>query len=109
MDISFVDIKTGSYEAVLEKIIEGNSKFGQYLQFCFIVTEGNLKNYKFSGFVNYSFLKKSKLYKWITKILGREPEDYFSTDQLIGKKCFIAISKTKSYYSVIDVSDEPPF
>lgn len=108
MDINFVDIKAGYYEAVLETIIEGDSKYGKYFQFRFIVLAGNLKGYKFSGFTKYSFLRQSKLHKWVSKILGREPDDYFSTDKLIGKKCFIAIAQTKSYYSVIDVSDQYP-
>ena len=37
-------------------------------------------------------------------ILGQEPKDRFSTDELIGKECLIYLSKNGNYYSVTDVS-----
>jgi len=65
---------------------------------CFV-----LKGYRFSGFVKPSSVRCGKFYKWVTNILGCEPDDELSTDDIVGKGCKIHLSKQKDFYSVTDV------
>ena len=106
MKITFTDIKEGLYRAEVAFIKEGNSRFGPFLRLIFTITEGQLKHYRFSGFVNPSPLKQRKFYRWVTNILGEEPQSEFSTDSLIGKQCLVYLSKGKKDYLVTDVAEK---
>ncbi|MEW6418934.1 MAG: hypothetical protein AB1480_12570 [Nitrospirota bacterium] len=65
---------------------------------------GNLRDYSFSGIVKPIPFKQGKFYRWVTNILGKEPDPDFSPEDLIGKECLIFLSKrNKNFYYVTDV------
>ncbi len=103
MKIDFRDIKEGWYSAGVSQIMEGTGPHGPFLRIIFTITDGELQRYRFSGFVKPSGLKQSRLYKWITIILGQEPENEFSTEELIGRDCLVYLSKRKDRYAVIEL------
>jgi len=103
MKIRFKEIE-GRYKAKLTQIKEEKSVYGPYLKLIFTVMEGDLSQYRFTGAVKPTPIKESKFYKWVTNILGREPEDEFCVEEMIGKECMIYLSKYKNYYSVSQVS-----
>ena len=102
MRLRFKDIQ-GPHKARLSEIREGNGIYGPYLRLIFTVIDGELKGYRFSGFVRPSSVRCGKFYKWVTNILGCEPDDELSTDDIVGKGCKIQLSKHKDFYSVTDV------
>ena len=104
MKIAFKDIPIGLFRARVSEIKEKNGPWGPYLRIVFTITEkGLLYHYKFAGIVKTAPFRQSKLFRWANNILGQEPEDRFSTDELIGKECLIYLSKNGNYYSVTDV------
>ena len=103
MNIDFKDIKEGWYNARVSEIREGAGPHGPFLRIIFTITEGELQHYRFSGFVKPSGLKQSRLYRWITIILGEEPENEFSTEELIGMDCLVFLSRRKDRYTVIEL------
>ncbi len=103
MNIDFRDIKEGWYNAEVSQIMEGTGPHGPFLRMIFTITEGELQHYRFSSFVKPSGLKQSRLYRWITIILGQEPENEFSTEELIGRDCLVYLSKRKARYTVIEL------
>lgn len=90
--MKFKDIEPNYYKAKLAHIKEGTGFYGRYIRFIFTIAEGELKGYRFSGFVKPDCFKQSKLYCWVENILGTEPED-FSPETLIGKECLVFLSK----------------
>lgn len=105
MKIMFRDIPEGSFKARVSKIKEGSGAYGPYLRITFcIVDTGDLLHYQFSGIVKPTPLKQSRFYRWVRNILGKEPGEIFSPQEMIGKECQIYISKKDGYYSVTDVS-----
>jgi len=105
MEIIFKDIPVGFIKAKVAEIKKQNGPYGEYLRIIFtIVQKGELTYYRFSGFVKPTPLKQSKFYRWIKNILGKDPDDEFSMEKLIGKECMIYLSKQDNYYSVKDVS-----
>ena len=106
MNITFTDIKEGFYKAEVSLIKEGKNRFGPFLRLIFTITEGQLKHYRFSGFVSPSPFKQSKFYRWVTNILGQQPQSKFSTNSLIGKQCIVYLSKGKKDYLVTDIAEE---
>jgi len=105
MDIIFKDIPVGFIKAKVAEIKEQNGPYGEYLRIIFtIVQKGELTYYRFSGFVKPTPLRQSKFYRWIKNILGKDPDDEFSIQELIDKECMIYLSKQDNYYSVKDVS-----
>lgn len=91
------------HKARLSEIREGHGLYGPYLRLIFTVTEGEFKYYKFSGIVRPTLIRQGRFYKWVTNILGHEPDD-LSTDDLIGKTCMIYLSRKNEFYYVKDVS-----
>lgn len=69
----------------------------------FTVIDGELKGYRFSGFVKPTSIRHGKFYKLVTHILGCEPDDELSTDDIVGKGCRIHLTRKKDFYSVTDV------
>ena len=107
MAIIFKDIPEGFIKAKVADIREENGPYGQYLRLIFsIVQDGELKHYKFSGFVKPSHLRQSKFYRWIKTILRKDPDENFGVQDIIGKECMIYLSKQHDYYSVKDVSTQ---
>lgn len=105
MKITFKDIPKGFFRAQVTEIKEETGRWGPYLRIIFTITEkGLLYHYKFAGIVKPVPLRQSKLFRWANNILGQEPEERFSTEELIGKECLIYLSKNGNYYSVTDVS-----
>jgi hypothetical protein len=105
MEMIFKDIPVGFIKAKVADIKEQTGPYGEYLRIIFtIVQKGELSYYRFSGFVKPTPLRQSKFYRWIKNILGKDPDDQFSIDELIGKECMIYLSKQDNYYSVKDVS-----
>ena len=104
MKVKFKDIKSGIYMAEIASIKEENGPYGMYLRFNFTITQGELKHWSFYGIVKPNPFKQSKFYRWMTIIMGKEPEDEFSVGELIGRKCNIYLQKKtkgdKVYYSV---------
>jgi len=104
MKFRFKEIEPDFYRTRLTGIKEESSCYGEYLRFIFTITEGNLRGYSFSGIVKPIPLKQGKFYRWITNILGKEPDPDFSLEDLIGKECVIFLSKgNKDFCSVTDV------
>ncbi len=104
MKITFRDIPTNSLKAKVSDIKEKSGNFGIYLQITFTVLEGELKSYKFTGLIKPNFFRQSKFYTWVSNILGYDPEDTFTTEELIGKECLVFLTKRDKYYSVFHVS-----
>jgi hypothetical protein len=108
MKIIFKDIPEGFFKAEVTEIREENGEYGPYLRIIFtIIQEGELAYYRFSGFVKPTPLRQSKFYRWIKNILGKEPDDKFSTQDIIGKECMVHLSKQDKYYSVTDIAINP--
>lgn len=108
MKILFKDIPTRFIKAQVSEIKEEEGIYGPYLRIIFsILEEGELAHYRFSGFVKPNPLKISKFYRWVTTILGKEPDDTFSTNDMIGRQCMVSLSKQDKYYCVKDVSMKP--
>jgi hypothetical protein len=106
MKFTFRDIQEGAYNAKVLEIKQDQGPFGPFLRLTFTIVAGELKNYKFSGFVKPTDLKQSKFYRWVTHILGEQPPHDFDTNDLIGKHCRVLLSKVKDFYSVTDVYTE---
>jgi len=107
MKIKFKDIQPGIYNAKISEIKKESGPYGQYLKFNFIITDGELHGWRFYGIVKPTSFKQSKFFRWISTIMGYEPTDEFSVDDLIGKQCKILLDKKrknqKTYYSVNDL------
>ena len=102
MRLRFKDAQ-GMHKARLSEIHEGHGVYGPYLCLVFTVIDGEFKDFRFSGLVQPALIRQGRFYKWVTNILGHEPDE-FSTDELIGKICMIYLSKKKDFYTVTDVS-----
>jgi hypothetical protein len=108
MEFVFNDIPEGFFKARVSQIKKENGIFGQYLRITFtIIEEGQLNHYTFSGIVKPILLKQSKFYRWISNILGYSPDHKISTQDIIGKECFVYVARQNNYYCVIDVSTSP--
>ena len=108
MKILFKDIPNRFIKAQVSEIKEEEGIYGSYLRIIFsILEEGELAHYRFSGFVKPNPLKISKFYRWVTNILGQQPDHNFSTEHMIGKECQIYLTKENNYYFVFDVSMKP--
>jgi len=103
MKFTFKDIDEGTYNAKVFDLIKDEGPFGPFIRLIFTITEGELQNYKFSGFVKPTHLKQSKFYKWISNILGEQPDNDFDINNLIGKHCLVHLTKSGKFYSVTDV------
>ncbi|HDH05180.1 MAG TPA: hypothetical protein ENH01_05620 [Nitrospirae bacterium] len=103
MNIDFKDIEEGWYNARVSQIREGAGPHGPFLRIIFTITDGELQRYRFSGFVKPSGLKQGRLYRWITIILGEEPQNEFSTEELTGRECLVYLSRRKDRYTVIEL------
>jgi hypothetical protein len=107
MKINFKDIDPGMYRAKVTTVNEENGPYGEFLRFNFTITEGDLKGWSFYGIVKPNPFKISKFYRWITTIMGVEPGEAFSINDLIGKACHVLLQKKskegKIYYSVADL------
>jgi hypothetical protein len=106
MKFTFKDIEEGTYHARVTEVKQDKGPFGPFLRLTFTIDTGELKNYKFSGFVKPTHLKQSKFYRWVTHILGEQPPDDFDTKDLLDRHCRILLSKVKDFYSVTDVYRE---
>ena len=105
MQVIFKDISKGLYKAKVSEIKEGKGIYGPYLRFIFtIIEKGELAHYKFSGIVKPIPLKQSKFYKWVTNIIGQQPENTFHIEDMIGRECLVYLAKQNDYYAVMDVS-----
>ncbi|MEW5950244.1 MAG: hypothetical protein AB1711_12665 [Thermodesulfobacteriota bacterium] len=108
MEFVFNDIPEGFFKARVSRIKRENGIFGQYLRITFlIIEEGQLNHYQFSGTVKPTLLKQSKFYRWISNILGYSPDHKISTQQIIGRECFVYVARQNNHYCVIDVSTNP--
>ena len=103
MKIIFKDIKEGLYRAELSQIQQRMGKFGPYLHLLFTITESELENYKFSAFIKPNLMRNSKFHRWVTHILGHDPDYEFYTEDLIGKQCIVSLSKHRNSFVVSDV------
>jgi hypothetical protein len=108
MEFIFTDIPERFFKAEVSEIKEENGAYGPYLRLIFTIIErGELTHYRFSGIVKQSSLKQSKFYRWITNILGQQPDFKISIQDIIGRECFVCLAKKNNYYSVTDVSTNP--
>lgn len=107
MKIIFKDIGDGFHRAIVSEVSERKNTYGVYLWILFtIIEEGELKNYRFSGFVKPIPLRQSRFYRWVKNILGQEPPEEFSIREMIGKECLVYLSGQNNYYKVTDVLRE---
>lgn len=103
MQINFKDIPGGFHKARLSDIKEETNIYGQYLKLIFTISEGELSHYRFSGLIKPTPIKQSKFYRWVTNILGKEPDDQFCTEDMIDKECKVLLAKRKRFYIVTEV------
>ncbi len=103
MKIQFKEI-AGFYKARLSKIKEERNIYGSYIRLIFTIIEGDLKNYRFSGCVKPTPYTTGKFYRWVTNLLGYEPEGEFCIENVIGKECLVHLTKHKNFYIVNEVS-----
>ena len=104
MEFIFKDIPEGFLKAKVAQIKKENGLYGPYLRLIFTIIEpGEFFDYKFSGIVQPTHLKQSKFYRWISNILGYQPDTVSSTD-IIGKQCLVCLAKHNNYYSITHVS-----
>lgn len=107
MNIKFKDINPGMYPAKITGIKEEKGPFGVYLRFNFTIIQGELKNWSFYGMVKPNSFKQSKFYRWVIKLVGKEPAPDFCINQLMGIECRILLQRKckedKTYYSVADL------
>jgi len=92
----------GMHKARLSEIHEKHGVYGPYLRLVFTVIDGEYKDFRFCGIVKPTPIRQGRFYKWVTNILGHEPDE-FSTEDLIGKVCRIYLSRKKDFYVVTDV------
>ena len=105
MNITFRDIPAGFFKARVSEIKEENGIYGPYLRITFCIIEtGDLNHYRFSGIVKPTPFKQSRFYRWVKNILGKEPGEIFSPQEMIGKECQVYLSRKNGYYSVTDIS-----
>lgn len=108
MEFVFKDIPEGFFKAKVSDVKQEYGVYGPYLRLIFtVIDEGELNHCRFSGIVKPIPLKQGKFYRWITNILGYNPDYKFCTKDIIGKECRIYLAKQKNFYSVIDVSEIP--
>ncbi|MCP4991637.1 MAG: hypothetical protein GY928_37930 [Colwellia sp.] len=103
MKIIFKDIKERNYRAELSNIQQRMGKFGHYLQLSFTITEGELQNYTFSAYIKPNLIRNSKFHRWVSNLLGHDPDYEFYTHDLVGKHCIISLYKNKNLFVVSDV------
>ncbi len=60
MKVNFKDIEEGLYNARVSQIMEGSGHHGPFLRIVSTIADGELKHYRFSGFVKPSGLKQSR-------------------------------------------------
>lgn len=66
-------IKEGTYIASFESLEKHQgTQYGEFYKFTFTIREGEHNNQKINGLTSTSFNAESKLYKWLTSILGRQ-------------------------------------
>lgn len=106
MKVNFKEIEEGLYKAMICQISEDSGPYGPFLRIVFTITDGELKHYRFSGFIKPSNLKQGKFYRWVVNILGKEPQHEFYTEELIGKECVVSLSKQKRCYAVTEVYEK---
>lgn len=104
MKFTFRDIEPAFYRARLLEIHKESGCWGEYMRLVFAITDGELRGFKFSGFIKPATVKYSKFYRWVKNILGDDPPADFSDNDLIGKDCLVFISKKNDrFYCVTDV------
>ena len=109
MKIQFHNIEPGVYDARISDLKQESGPFGEYLRFNFTISKGHIKGWKFYGIVKPSSLKQSKFYRWIINTIRKEPDETFSIQDMIGKKCSVSlnikIKDNKTYYYIDDIVD----
>ena len=74
MKFTFKDIEEGIYKAKVSEIKKDQGPFGPFFRLTFTIVDGELKNYRFPGFVKPTALKQSKFYRWVTGCKSRPLE-----------------------------------
>ncbi len=103
MKIKLKDIEEGLYRAKVTQIAEETGPYGPFLRLIFTITEGELKNYRFSGLVRATSIRQSKFCRWVSNIFGQEPEEEFYLGDMIGKECLVCLSRRGKTYFVTNV------
>jgi len=107
MQFRFTDIIPGRYQAKITDIKSASGPYGLYLRFIFTITNGELAGCSFFGIVKPEPFRQTKFHRWISIILGKEPDTDFSLSELLGKECHICLEKKtknqKTFYSVSDL------
>ena len=88
-------IPAGVYPVTLTNTDTGESQYGPYLKLTFTIVDGEHSGRELTAMSAMSAAgigTKSKLYKWATALLGREPGDEFDTDDLIGCSALADVS-----------------
>ena len=97
-------VPDGSYDATLKSIETKTSNDGeQYRRWAFNVAfEG--KDVEITGMSSTKLGPKSKAYKWLTAILGREPGpgEEIAFSSLVGSPCRIEVAENANGYSGVE-------
>jgi len=103
MGIKFIDAEKSMYRAKIVEVKKKRNLYGEYIQILFTVTEGDLKNCRFTGYCNFMPVKESRFYRWVKNILNEEPEHAFDIEDLNGKECVISLNKRNEWYVVKEI------
>ena len=103
MKVKLKDIEEGLYRAKVSQIVEETGPYGPFLRLIFTITEGELRNYRFSGSVRATSIRQSKFCRWVSNIFDQEPEEEFYLGDMIGKECLVCLSRRGKTYFVTDV------
>jgi len=92
--------------AILTQFVPFESMFGKQIRWMFELqgkeytwksSDGKTGQFKVSGNTTYACSPKSKLYKWYSKLMGKEPAEgeKIELKTLIGKSCFVTLKINK--------------
>jgi len=103
MGIKFINVEKSMHKAEVVEVKKKRNSYGEYIQILFTVTEGNLRNYRFTGCCNFMPVKESRFYRWVKNILNEEPEENFDIEDLTKKECVISVAKRNDWYVVKEI------
>jgi hypothetical protein len=99
-----VDIPDGTYTASLEKVEEGESQFGKYRKWHWLL-EANGELQTISSVTSTNTGPQSKSYQWLTALIGRTPKAGETLEDPIGKRAILQLVKNeKGFPTVVSVA-----
>jgi hypothetical protein len=97
-------IPDGTYTASLEKVEEGESQYGPYRRWHWLIeAEGTLQTVTSVSSVHTG--PQSKTYQWLTALIGTTPKSGETIEDPIGKRVILQLVKNeKGFPTVVSVA-----